>query len=431
VLSILVKSGTAVRELLVAWYFGLSEPLDAYFISYAVPYFVITLVAGSLPQVFLPAYVRLRNTNTPRAAEELASTVALLASGALVVVALFVALAGPLYLPLVGRGFNPSKLLIAETLLLFLAPTVLTSVLVSLAGAILNAHNRFLAPALSPLLGTAVVIGMLTLFAGSLGIVALALGVLVGTAAELIVLGVLVRRQVAPRLSQPVWSPNVRDLTARFGATLIGAALMAATLLVDQAMSSNLAPGSVAALNYANRLVTVPLGLTAAALGTVALPYFSTLVSQMRWTDVERTARRYLVGAFLVTAPLAALLAVFAPQITDLLLRRGAFTDQDVQAVAPTLAALAAQIPFYTGVILLMRLALALRLNAAIAVISGVNLVLDVVLNAWLSSFMGLAGIALSTSIVYACSFGMLLFVAFRQLRLEMRGQMDQTGHTC
>ena len=102
--------------------------------------------------------------------------------------------------------------------------------------------------------------------------------------------------------------------------------------------------------------------------------------------------------------------------ITDLLLHRGAFSGADVATVAGCLAALALQIPFYTGVILLMRLALALKLNAAIAVISCANLALDVGLNAWLASFMGVTGIALSTSIVYACSFGLLLAVTRRRL---------------
>jgi Na+-driven multidrug efflux pump len=64
-----------------------------------------------------------------------------------------------------------------------------------------------------------------------------------------------------------------------------------------------------------------------------------------------------------------------------------------------------------------MRLALALKLNAAIALISGANMLLDVALNAWLASFMGVTGIALSTSIVYACSFGLLLTVTHRRLR--------------
>jgi putative peptidoglycan lipid II flippase len=286
---------------------------------------------------------------------------------------------------------------------------------------VLNAHQHFLLAAVSPLITTAVVIILLAGLANSHGIYALGLGALIGTLIELAVVGTLTLRVASPRLSKRLWTPDIRELTVRFGATLIGAALMAATVLVDQAMSSTLAPGSVAALNYAIRLVTVPLALTAAALGTVILPHFSLMVSQARWPEANRALKRYLIGAIIVTSPIAVMLAVFATPLTEILLERGAFTAQDALNVGPTLAASSIEIPFYTCVIILMRLALALRLNAALAVISAVNLALNIALNAWLSSFLGVAGIALSTSLVYMCSCAMLLLVTRRKLGVEQR----------
>lgn len=422
-LSVAVKSATAVRELLVAWYFGLSGPLDAYLIAYAVPFFLVTLLAGSLPQVLVPAYVNLRSRGPAWSGENLVASVALVSTITLALLSMAVALGAPLYLPLVGRGFTPEKLALARTLTLFLAPTILSSVLISLAGAVLNAHQRFMVPALSPALSTLIVILALAALTSSLGIYALAGGVLVGTTVELALVGWFAFTAAEPRFGRKLWTPEVQDLTARFGATLVGAALMAGTVLVDQAMSSVLAPGSVAALNYAVRLVTVPLALTAAALGTVVLPHFSLIVAQERWTEASRTLRRYLLGAAGITTPIAILLALFATPLTDFLLARGAFTAQDALTVGPTVAASALQIPFYTCVIILMRLALALRLNLAIAVISAVNLALNVALNAWLASFFGVAGIALSTSLVYVCSFAMLLLVTQQQLRARQLAQ--------
>ena len=419
--SILVKAGTAVRELLVGWYFGLTEPMDAYVISYAVPYFLTTLLGSALPQVFVPAYVRARTGHFGRAAENLSGLVLLLATALLVTLALAVGFGAPLYLPLLGRGFSDVQLLVADRLAVLLAPTLVTSVLISMAGAILNAHGKFLAPAVSPLLTTATVVATLTLFVAKLGIYALALGTLFGTTAELLLLAALVRRETSIRLDvgSARWTRPVRDMAERFGVTLIGAALMAATMLIDQAMSSGLGSGSVAALNYATRLVTVPLSLTAAALGTVVLPYFSTLVAQREWLQIRHTVRRYLGAALLLSTPLALALAVYAAPITDLLLVRGAFNADNAITVARTVSALALAIPSYTCVVLLLRLALALHLNLAIAFISAVNLALNIALNAWLSSVLGVAGIALSTSAVYALSFGLLYAVT--QQRISSR----------
>lgn len=420
VLSVAVKGATALRELLVAWYFGLSGPLDAYLIAYAVPYFLITLLAGSLPQVLIPAYVRLRTRGPVWAGERLIWSVSLLSVIVLVVVALIVGASAPAFIPLVGRGFTNNQLELAEHLTLILAPTIITTVLVSLAGAVLNAREHFVVPAVSPMLNTITVILVLVGLVSSLGIFALAIGVVGGTCVELGLLGFLAFKQVRLRPSRAIWTPHTRELSVRLGATLVGAGLMAATVLVDQAMSSDLGTGSVAALNYAIRIVTVPLALTAAALGTVVLPHFSAMVSLEQWTDVSRTLRRYLLAAGFVTTPIALAVALLARPITEVLLQRGAFSAQDALEVAPTLAAAALQIPFYTCVILLMRLALALRLNTWIAVISAINLALNVVLNAWLASIISVAGIALSTSIVYMCSFLMLLVVTTRRLRINI-----------
>jgi putative peptidoglycan lipid II flippase len=73
------------------------------------------------------------------------------------------------------------------------------------------------------------------------------------------------------------------------------------------------------------------------------------------------------------------------------------------------------QIPFFVGSMLLVRFLSAMRRNDLLMYASAVNLVLDVVLNLVLMRKWGIAGIALSTSLVFLGSF---LFVAICSLRL-------------
>ena len=416
-LTIVVKAGTAVRELLVAWYFGASDPVDAYVIAFTAPYFLTTVIAGSLPPVLIPAYVRLRDHEGARAAETFLSSAVVLTTAVLLPLSLLLGIGAGTYLPLLGGGFSPQKLDLARQLGLVLAPTLLTSTLIAVLASALNANNRFVVPALSPLVTTAVAIVALVLAGQTFGIGALAIGVLVGTATETaVLLGALRGAQVPIRLPMHGLSPHLPEVARPFLHSLAGSLLMAGTLLVDQAMTALLQPGSVASLNYATRLVTLPLGLVAAALGTVVLPYFSTMVSRHAWTDIRETLRYYLRLVFVIGTPVAVGLVVVADPLVRVLLSHGAFSPDDVPVVSRTVAALAVQIPFYAGVILLMRLAAALRLNAAIAVVSGVNLALNVGLNYWLSPVMGVAGIALSTSLVYVCAFTLLLLVVRRGL---------------
>src|SRR5262249_23691188 len=143
------------------------------------------------------------------------------------------ALGASLYLPVVGSGFPPEQLQLAEDLARVLAPTVITSVLIGLAGAILNAHQHFVVPALSPLVSTTFVIVALVGLSARWGIFAMAGGLVVGTSVELILVGAVAWKWSSPRFDRGVWTPHMAELAARFGATLAGAALMAATVLVD------------------------------------------------------------------------------------------------------------------------------------------------------------------------------------------------------
>jgi putative peptidoglycan lipid II flippase len=416
-LSTGVKAGTAIRELLIAWYFGTSDAIDAYLIAYAVPYFLITIIAGSLPGVLVPMYVRVRARSGLGPASGLLVSTLLLTLGILAPLSVLLVVAAPAYLPFLARGFSPEKQALTASLVLLLAPLVLTSTLISLIAATLNAQGRFVVPALSPLVTTLAGVGALLLFGG---IHALAAGTLFGSALELGLLLVVLRAAgVSLRGTKHSFSPHLGELARRSGATLVGSVLMASTVLVDQAMTSAMSAGSVAALNYATRLVTFPLSLTAGALGTVALPHFSEMVSREAWTEIRPALRRYLRMIFLVTGPIAALLIIFAQPLTSVLFARGAFGSTEVPVVASTVAALAVEVPFYTGVILLMRVALALRLNSLLAMVSALSLVVNVALNAWLGSLLGVAGIALSTSFVYVCAFAVLWLIVRARLRRE------------
>jgi putative peptidoglycan lipid II flippase len=416
-LSIAVKAATGARELLVAWLFGTSDAVDAYLIAYAVPYFLITVVAGALPSVLVPAYLRVRHDDGAPAAELLLSSAVVIAAVVLVPLSVLLAMWAPGYLPLLASRFMPEKLALTAQLAIILAPTLATSTLISLLAAALNAHRRFTLAAVSPIVTTLVAIASLIWFGSMLGIGALALGVLFGNVLELAILLMALRvARVHIRLPATGVHQHVRGLWAPLAQTLAGSVLMASTLLVDQAMAAALQPGSAAVLNYAMRLVMLPLSLTAAALGTVVLPHFSTMAAQGAWRDIQQVLGRYLRLIFAACTAIGVVLIALASPLVQLLLERGSFSPEATATVAPTVAALAIQIPFYTATIVLMRVAAALRLTAQIALASAVNVVVNVAFNYWLSSFLGVAGIALSTSLVYVSAFALLLLAVRARL---------------
>jgi putative peptidoglycan lipid II flippase len=102
-----------------------------------------------------------------------------------------------------------------------------------------------------------------------------------------------------------------------------------------------------------------------------------------------------------------------------LLFQRGAFTAADTELVSSVQICYAVQIPFFVCSILFVRFITAVRRNDVLMYASGINLVLDVILNLVLMRVWHAAGIALSTSIMYGISFLMISLWTVRFLSQE------------
>jgi putative peptidoglycan lipid II flippase len=190
-------------------------------------------------------------------------------------------------------------------------------------------------------------------------------------------------------------------------------------------MAAMLPSGSVAALNYANKLVSAALGIGATALSTAALPYFSKMVAENDWQGCRHTLKRYSTLVAAITIPFTVALAALSSLLVKLLLQRGAFTPADTRLVSRVLLCYSLQIPFYVCSMLLVRFLSAMQRNDLLMYASAVNLALDIGLNLVLMRKWGVTGIALSTSLVYISSF---LFVAVCSVRLLARQRLARAS---
>jgi len=183
---------------------------------------------------------------------------------------------------------------------------------------------------------------------------------------------------------------------------------MGGTSVVDQSMAAMLPKGSVAALGYASKIVTAITSVGGMALSTAVLPYYSRMVARNDWNGFRNTLKRYFVLVFTITIPITLGLMLLAKPLIRLLFQRGAFTSADTQLVSWVQVCYSIQIPFYVGGFLFVRFISSIKRNDVLMYGAGINLILDIVLNLLLMRVWGVAGIALSTSLVYAVSFTFL-----------------------
>ena len=405
-LSVLARTATVFKEQVVARFFGRGDSLDAFIISFLLPSFVLTLVMGALGSAMVPVLVETHRKQGHEATERLLSAMVLISAAVLITIALLLGLFAPYYLPYVAHGFSPAKLALTRKLLYLLLPWLVFSGMTMFAAFVLNAGERFALPALAPLLTPLVTIVFVGIAAKVAGPFTLAAGTMIGSFLEAALLFHLLRiHGIRLRFQWNGLDPNVRSVLVQYAPLLAGALLIGSTPVVDQAMAAMLPPGSVSALSYGNKLISSIVAIGANSLGTALLPYFSRMAVEHDWQGCRHTLKRYFAIILVATVPLTLLVIQFSHPIIKLLFQRGAFTTADTELVGWVQICYAIQIPFNMLGILFVRFISAVRRNDLLMYVTAINLFADVVLNLVLMKRWGVAGIALSTSLMCVISF--------------------------
>lgn len=416
--STVAKGGAVFKDLVIAHTFGRSDALDAFLIAFLLPAFVLSLVMGSLGSALIPVLVETRQKRGVEAEQKLLSSMMFLSLTGLISIAALLALFAPLYLRILGSSFPPGKLLLTRQVLYCLLPYMVFSGLAIFVSGVLSAFKKFALPALVPIVTPLLTIAAILVSPKAWSVFPLAIGVVAGGFLEAaILLRVLKTSGMQVRVRWNGLDPDVRSVLRQYAPVLAGSVLMCSTTVIDQAMAAMLPSGSVAALSYANKIVALIVAVGATALTTAALPYFSHMVADADWAGCRHTLKRYTALVLATTVPLTLLLMAFSHPLIRLVFQRGAFSALDTDLVSRVQQYYFIQVPFYMCGMLFVRFLSSIRRNDVLMYGSAISLALDISLNLVLMRKMGIAGIALSTSLVYVVAFVILGTLSVRLLR--------------
>lgn len=403
--TVLAKATATFKELVVAQVFGRNDALDAFLIAFLLPSFLVAVLCGSLHSAFVPVFIHIREQEGMEFAERLLSGLTAVSLVVLTAFSVLLAVLAPYCIQALAHGFAPAKMILAARLLYILLPFIVLSGLTSLWAAALNAGERFALPAFTPALTPLVIVAFIFLAGRHWGIFSVAAGTVAGQAVEsAFLIRSLKSRGLRLRFSWQGTGPYVRRVLLQCAPLAAGAIIAGGTTLVDQSMSTMLGSGSVSALNYANKIINVLLGVGALALGKSTLPYFSRMVANQDWSGFQHTIRTYVRLVILATIPLTLALFLFSKPLVRLIFERGSFTASDTAVVSPVLAFYSLQIPFYVLGIIGVNVLSSIKRNDILFYVAGFDVVLDIVLNFAFMRIWGIAGIALSSSVVSVAS---------------------------
>jgi len=411
-----------IRDMVVAGLFGAGIATDAFFVAFRIPNLLRRLLAeGSLTVSFVPIFTEYLRHKTREEALELANITFTALSILLVVVSLLGVLFSPLIVTIMAPGFVrvPAQYDLAVFLTRLMFPYILLISLVALCMGILNSLRHFAAPALSPVvLNIAMILAALMLrdcFREP--VVALAVGVMAGGVLQLAMQWpFLLRMGVHLRPAFGFSHPGMLRIGKLMLPAAFGAAIYQINIFIGTILASLLPAGSVSYLYYADRIVELPLGVFAIAVGTATLPSFSDQVALGRMEALKRTMAFSLRLILFITIPATIALIALRVPIISVLFQRGEFGPQATILTAQALLYYAVGLWAFSVIRIIVAGFYSLQDTRSPMKAAIVALIVNAAFSVALMFPLKHGGLALATSIASAVNVGMLWVILTRRI---------------
>lgn len=415
-----------VREQVLAYWFGASDAMDAYRVAFRVPNLVRDLFAeGAMSAALVPTFSGTLATDGRDRAWRLGNSVVnalLVATGVLVAGAIVFA---PQLVWLLAGDFGdvPGKFELTVSLTRIMAPFLILVALAAACMGMLNSLDVFFLPALSPAMFNvaSIVVGIalvpVGISAGIDPILAMAIGTLVGGAGQVLLQWPSLRRlgfRYRPVLD--LRDPGLRRVLVLMGPGTIGLAATQLNVFVNTVVATGQGTGAVSWLEYAFRVMYLPIGLFGVSIATATTPAVSRLAATGDLATMRRTLASALALMLTLNVPATLGLVALATPIVRLLLERGSFTAGDTANTAAAVQLYALGLVGYSVVKILSPTFYALGRSRIPVAVSVTSVLLNAVLSVTTARWLGFRGLALSASLAALFNAGVLAWLIRRAL---------------
>lgn len=326
-----------LRDAILAAIFGGGFAFEAYVAAARPPETLFFVVAGgALGSAFIPTFTSYLEQGERQEAWHLANAAITLMALIMAALAGLAAIcARPIVAEVLAPQFEPQKQALAADLMRIM---MLSPVIFSVSGllmGILNAHQRFLLPALAPALyNLGIIFGALFL-SPLMGVYGLAWGVVIGALMHLLIqVPGLAALHMPYRPVLDVHHAGVREVARLMGPRVLGLAVVQVNFWVNIALASGMVEGSVAALTRAWVVMLLPQGIIAQSVANAVFPTFSIHAARGERDRLRIALGEVLRMVLFLAIPASVGLIVLRLPIVRLLFERGAFTPEDSTATA-------------------------------------------------------------------------------------------------
>lgn len=397
------------REMSLAYFHGASAISDAYLMSIAIPTIIITVFITSLATSFIPIYQKNKaDLATQNLFTNKVMGLVLLASCFILIISLIFA---PQIISLFVSGFDSMTMTLTVNLTRITLFAIFFMSINQILHSFMQVKEKVLLAALSSLPFNLIAILFIVISAHT-HIHLLAVGTVLAMGAQTLYLLILAKRQgFRLRPSFQLKDESIYKLLILTLPIILANTVEQFGIMVDKNLASQFGPGAVSSLSYATRTSTAISGIFVTSILIVTFPKIAKLTATKNMTAMKNSMAEAIVMMSLFIIPAIAAVTMFAHPVISLLFGRGAF---DYQAVSITTNLLFFYIFFLFGnglTQLVSRTFIALGDSRTPLIVAAITVGINIVLNLLLTSFIGIVGLALATSVSALMGLAILLFL--------------------
>lgn len=388
-----------LREVILSYYFGATGISDAYLISQTIPGTIFQFVGTGLTTCFIPIYYRVLNQEGREEADNFTNVIITLVLSFSTAVIILIWLFTPQVVHLFAMGFKGDTLYYACQFTRIGVLSLYFSTFIYVFNSYLQANNIFGPTAFAAIPNSFFIIVSIVLGA-VYNVWLLAIGSVLAVGFQLaFLLYPVYKLHFKFHFNLDFHHTAVCEFFYLLIPVIVGVSVNEINILVDRTLASQVMVGGISALTYANSLIMLIQGGIVQPIATVCYPKITHFISKQNNQEAKILIEQTLSFTLALLIPITLGFMIYQYVITDVLFGRGAFDRNAVSMTSIALFFYSLGISFVGIREILSRFYYA-HANTKIPVKNAmIGVVINIVFNIVFSRFLGIAGIALATSL--------------------------------
>ncbi|MDO5557639.1 MAG: murein biosynthesis integral membrane protein MurJ [Clostridia bacterium] len=420
VITVLAKISSFFAEIVVAALLGTTEKADAFSIISGVHQIIYPMLSVGIWGLFLPEYKKVLIKESSEDADKLSNKVLSIFLIISMVASTIIWIFAKQLIDIIAIGFNEELKNVSINLLRIYSPYFVLVIISAIYAAMLQARENFLGSQIRE-----VVSFLPTIFLGKLlycmyDLNGLIYALLIGGICRLVIIFPFINWKYKFKFDFDFKDSRIIMMIKKVPSVLINTGITQINTLVDKMMATGLIIGSVASLNYGQKLINVVNGLLTSTVSTAIYPTMTQFVAEGKKNSLKTLIEKIIKILAIIIIPLSILVILFRKEIVTIVFKRGMFGDDSVLTTSNVFAFYAIGLYFIGIKSIFDHVFYSIGDTKSMMYISIVSVVLNISFNMILVKIFGIIGLSLATSISAILTIILNIILLRKYLKLEL-----------